>query len=110
LHKQVIKKSLNDFFRYYFGRFNFAAMKKTKIVKISVSLVLATSFIIAGIFDYKRGKDKRIIINHRNDHHPVINKLFARKIRQDQPLGELLSNDAPSRFFRPLRLNRRQYS
>ena len=78
--------------------FKYAAMKKEKIVNVSISLVLVTSFIIAGIFDYYIGKDKRIVKSHRNDHHSVINELFARKIRLGQPVGKLLSRWPPSRY------------
>ena len=73
-------------------------MKKEKIVKVSISLVLVASFIVAGFFDYNRGKEKRIVKSHRIEHHPVINELFARKIRLGQPVGELLSSWPPSRF------------
>ena len=73
-------------------------MKKEKIVKVSISLVLVASFIVAGFFDYNRGKEKRIVKSHRNDHHPVINKLFAQKIRLGQPVGNLLSSWPPSRY------------
>ena len=74
------------------------AMKKEKMVKVSISLVLVASFIVAGVFDYYRGKEKRIVKSHRNDHHPVINELFAGKIRQGQPVGKLLSSWPPSRY------------
>jgi len=73
-------------------------MKKEKIVKVSIFLVLVTSFIVASIFDYYRGKEKRIIKSHRDDHHPVINELFAGKIRQGQSVEKLLSSWPPSRY------------
>ena len=73
-------------------------MKKEKIVKVSISLMLVASFIVAGFFDYNRGKEKRIVKSHRNDHHSVINELFARKIRLGQPVGELLRSWPPSRY------------
>ena len=73
-------------------------MEKTKIVKIAVFLVLAACFTAAGILDYYRGKDKRIIYNNRNEHHPVIKALFAQKVRLDEPVGKLLSSWPPSRY------------
>jgi len=73
-------------------------MEKTKIVKITVFLVLATCFTAAGILDYHRGKDKRIVYNNRNEHHPVIKALFAQKIRQGAPVEKLLSSWPPSRY------------
>jgi hypothetical protein len=73
-------------------------MEKTKIVKIAVSLVLAACFTVAGILDYYRGKEKRIIYNNRNEHHPVIKALFAQKVRLDEPVGKLLSSWPPSRY------------
>jgi hypothetical protein len=73
-------------------------MEKTKIIKITVFFVLATSFAAAGILDYYRGKDKRIIYNNRNEHHPVIKALFAQKVRLEEPVGKLLSSWPPSRY------------
>ncbi len=73
-------------------------MEKTKIVKIAVSFVLATCFVAAGILDYYRGEEKRIINSNRNEHHPVINALFAQKVRLDEPVGKLLSSWPPSRY------------
>ena len=73
-------------------------MEKTKIVKITIFLVLATCFTAAGILDYYRGKDKRIIYNNRTEHHPVIKALFAQKVRLDEPVGKLLSSWPPSRY------------
>ena len=72
-------------------------MEKTKIVKIAVFFVLVICFVSAGILDYYRGKDKRIINSNRNEHHPVINALFAQKVRLDEPVGKLLGNWPPSR-------------
>jgi hypothetical protein len=72
-------------------------MEKTKIVKIAVSFVLATCFVVAGILDYYRGEEKRIIYSNRNEHHPVIKALFAQKVRLDEPVGKLLSSWPPSR-------------
>ena len=73
-------------------------MEKTKIVKIAVSFVLATCFAVAGILDYYRGKEKRIIHSNRSEHHPVINALFTQKVRLDEPVGKLLSSWPPSRY------------
>jgi len=73
-------------------------MEKTKIVKITIFLVLATCFTAAGILDYYRGKEKRIIYNNRNEHHPVIKALIAQKVRLDEPVGKLLSSWPPSRY------------
>ena len=73
-------------------------MEKTKIVKIAVIFVLATCFATAGILDYYRGKDKRIIFSNRNEHHPVINELFAQKVKMYEPVGKLLRRWPPSRY------------
>ena len=73
-------------------------MEKTKIVKIVVSFVLATCFVGAGILDYYRGEEKRIIYSNRNEHHPVIHSLFAQKVRLDEPVEKLLSSWPPSRY------------
>ena len=73
-------------------------MEKTKIVKIAVFFVLAACFAAAGILDYYRGKDKRIIYNNRTEHHPVIKALFGQKVRLDEPVGKLLSSWPPSRY------------
>ena len=73
-------------------------MEKTKIVKIAVSFVLATCFVAAGILDYYRGEEKRIIYSNRNEHHPVVNALFAQKVRLDEPVGKLLRSWPPSRY------------
>ena len=78
--------------------FGGAAMKKEKIVKVSISLVLVTSFIVVGILDYYRGEEKRIIYSNRNEHHPVIHSLFAQKVRLDEPVEKLLSSWPPSRY------------
>lgn len=72
-------------------------MEKTKIIKIAVSFVLVTCFTVAGILDYYRGKEKRIIYSNRNEHHPVIKALFAQKVRLDGPVEKLLSSWPPSR-------------
>jgi len=72
-------------------------MEKTKIVKITVFFVLVICFVAAGILDYYGGKDKRIINSNRNEHHPVINALFAQKVRLDEPVGKLLGNWPSSR-------------
>ena len=73
-------------------------MEKAKIVKITVFFVLATCFAAAGILDYNRGKDKRIIYNNLNEHHPVIKALFAQKVRLAEPVEKLLSSWPPSRY------------
>ena len=73
-------------------------MEKTKMVKIAISFVLTACFAAAGILDYHRGKEKRIIYSHRNEHHPVINALFAQKVRLGEPVGKLLSSWPPSRY------------
>jgi hypothetical protein len=54
---------------------------------------------VAGVYLYTLGKDKRIVYSHRTDHHPVINALFARKIKQGQPVGDLLNSYPPSRLY-----------
>ena len=72
-------------------------MKKTKIIKIAVFFVLATCFAVAGILDYYRGKEKRIIYSNLNEHHPVIKALFTQKVRLYEPAGKLLSSWPPSR-------------
>jgi len=68
------------------------------MVKIAISFVLAACFAAAGILDYHRGKEKRIIYSHRNEHHPVIKALFAQKVRLGEPVGKLLSSWPPSRY------------
>ena len=68
------------------------------MVKIAISFVLAACFAAAGILDYHRGKEKRIIYSHRIEHHPVINALFAQKVRLGEPVGKLLSSWPPSRY------------
>lgn len=73
-------------------------MEKTKIVKIAVSFVLAICFVAASILDYYRGEEKRIIYSNRNEHHPVVNALFAQKVRLDEPVGKLLRSWPPSRY------------
>jgi hypothetical protein len=71
-------------------------MRKAKTAKIVILLTLVTSFTVA-LYFHSLGRDKRTVYRHRNDHHPVINELFAGKIDQDQPVGELLSSCPPSK-------------
>jgi hypothetical protein len=73
-------------------------MKKEVIFRVVVILLLAACFITAAVLDYYRGKDKRVVFSHRNAHHPVINDLFARKIRQGQPVDRLLAFWPPTRY------------
>jgi hypothetical protein len=73
-------------------------MQKGKTAKIIISLVLVIGFTIAGILDYHRGKDKRIIYSNRTEHHPVIEALFAQKISLNEPVEKLLSRWSPSRY------------
>jgi hypothetical protein len=75
-------------------------MKRAKTVKLIISLVLVVGFTVTGIYDYRRGKDKRLVYGHRNEHHPVIKELFARKIRQGQTADELLASNPPTSFSR----------
>jgi len=73
-------------------------MEKTKIVKISVFIMFAACFTVAGFLDYNRGKEKRIIYDNRDEHHPVIKALFSQKIKQNEPVDKLLINWPPSRY------------
>jgi len=73
-------------------------MKNKKIIKTVVFVILAACFAAAGILDYYRGREKRIVYNHRKSHHPIVNELFAQKIRLGQPVDELVSTWPPTRY------------
>jgi hypothetical protein len=73
-------------------------MPNGKTATVIISLILVVGYTIAGIADYQRGKDKRIIYSHRKEHHPVLEALFAHKIRLNEPVDKILSRWPPSRY------------
>ena len=73
-------------------------MIKGKTATVIIFLILIFGYTIAGITDYQRGKNKRIIYGHRTEHHPVLGALFAQKIRLNEPVDKLLSRWPPSRY------------
>ena len=72
-------------------------MKSSKAIKTIVSLALIISVLSAGMFVYKTGKNKRIIYNHRNEYHQVINHLFDKKITENQLVGEIMKEYPPTK-------------
>lgn len=73
-------------------------MKKTKKVKIIIFFVLVILYVVAGILEYYRGENKRIIYKHRELHHPIINALIEQNIKLGESVDILLSSWPPSRY------------
>ena len=73
-------------------------MPNGKTTTFIISLILIAGYTIAGITDYQRGEDKRIIYSHRKEHHPVLEALFSQRIRLNEPVEKLLSRWPSSRY------------
>lgn len=66
------------------------------VFKVLLSALLTISLSTASVVHYSRGKEKRLIQEHRNEHHPIINALFGRDIRKGQSVEDLLAGWHPS--------------
>ena len=73
-------------------------MKNYKVIKIATGIVLILSVLSAGIFVYNTGKNKRIIYNHRNEYHQVVNQLFDKKIIENQLVGNIIKKYPPTKI------------
>ncbi len=73
-------------------------MKSQKIVKLAVLTVLSISILVAGIYAYTTGKNKRLIYSHRKEYHNIISSLFEKEIVENQIAEEFIKRFPPTKI------------